>query len=155
MDDLISRSSLVRKIQKAQVSLETGDDRQWEINRKYHKGLAWAHRLALDEPAAERHGNVEGHLPHRAASGVYQAEFETAESETGFSFRRVKFQNQLKRGRKMENANDIREMAKKMRDAAEAADKLAEEIERKDCSEEDLEEATKNFVWKMTKLQVK
>lgn len=55
----------------------------------------------------------------------------------------------------MENANDIREMAKKMRDAAEAADKLAEEIERKDCSEEDLEEATKNFVWKMTKLQVK
>lgn len=56
MNDLISRSSLVRKIREAQAGLETGDEIKWEMNKKYHSGLAWAHRLALEEPSVERHG---------------------------------------------------------------------------------------------------
>lgn len=71
MDDLISRSSLVRKIQEAQASLETGDGRRWEMNKKYHSGLAWAHRLVLEEPGAERHGTwkaVFHFAPYQACS---------------------------------------------------------------------------------------
>lgn len=56
MNDMISRSSLIQKIQQAQASLETGDDGKWEMNKKYHSGLAWAHRLVAEEPSVEKHG---------------------------------------------------------------------------------------------------
>ena len=53
MEDLISRSKLIEEIKKAQESLESNDDRTWEMNKKYYKGLAWALRLILDAPAIE------------------------------------------------------------------------------------------------------
>ena len=53
MEDLISRSKLIEEIKKAQESLESNDDKTWEMNKKYYKGLAWALRLILDAPAIE------------------------------------------------------------------------------------------------------
>ena len=41
-----------RDQKKAQESLESNDDKTWEMNKKYYKGLAWALRLVLDAPAA-------------------------------------------------------------------------------------------------------
>lgn len=53
MDDLISRSKLIDEIKKAQKSLESSEDKTWEMNKKYYKGLAWALRLILDAPAVK------------------------------------------------------------------------------------------------------
>lgn len=50
MGRLIDADALVKQISEAQTSLETNNDRMWETNKKYHKGLAWAHRLTLDAP---------------------------------------------------------------------------------------------------------
>lgn len=52
-NDLISRAKLVEEISRAQSSLETNDPQKWELNKKYYKGLAWAHRLVLDAPAVD------------------------------------------------------------------------------------------------------
>ena len=45
---LIDANVLISEISKAQDSLKTDNDALWRINQKYYKGLAWAHRLALD-----------------------------------------------------------------------------------------------------------
>lgn len=55
----------------------------------------------------------------------------------------------------MDDAKDIREIAKTLRDAADAADKLAEVLENKDSTEKEIEDATKDFVWQMMKMQTK
>lgn len=52
MSDLISRSLLDAELQKAQESLESGDDSVWKRNRGHFKGLAWARRIAQSIPAA-------------------------------------------------------------------------------------------------------
>lgn len=60
MEDLISRDKLVQKIKDAQDSLMSNDDKTWEMNKNYFKGLSWAHRMTLDAPAEDaelvRHG---------------------------------------------------------------------------------------------------
>ena len=50
---LIECKSVIEKIVRAQDSLKTDDDALWEINSKYFKGLAWALRILLDEPAVD------------------------------------------------------------------------------------------------------
>lgn len=60
MDDMISRAKLVQKIKEAQDSLMSNDDKTWEMNKNYFKGLSWAHRLTLDAQPEDaepvRHG---------------------------------------------------------------------------------------------------
>lgn len=53
MPRYIDADALVEEIRKAQISLETNNDALWNINQKYYKGLAWAHRLTLDAPIAD------------------------------------------------------------------------------------------------------
>lgn len=48
MKDLIDRTELLKKIKEAQDSLMSDDDKTWERNKKYYKGLAWAYRLTLE-----------------------------------------------------------------------------------------------------------
>lgn len=61
--EYIERELLIWQIASAQNGLQSCDDRVWDINKKYFKGLAWARRLALDAPAADvvevRHGKWE------------------------------------------------------------------------------------------------
>lgn len=52
-EELVNRKYLIDEIAKAQTSLETDNDAMWAINQKYYKGLAWAHRLVIDAPAAD------------------------------------------------------------------------------------------------------
>jgi hypothetical protein len=58
--EYIERKALVEEIREAQRRLESCDDIKWERNKPYFKGLAWAHRIVLDAPAADvvevRHG---------------------------------------------------------------------------------------------------
>lgn len=51
--DLIDRKVIIEEIKNAQSSLESNNDVIWEMNQKYFKGLAWAHRIILDAPKAE------------------------------------------------------------------------------------------------------
>lgn len=51
--EYIERKALVEEIRKAQRRLESCDDIKWERNKPYFKGLAWAHRIVLDAPAAD------------------------------------------------------------------------------------------------------
>lgn len=53
MEDLISRTELLKKVREAQDRLQSNDDKIWERNKKYLKGLAWAHRLILEAAAVE------------------------------------------------------------------------------------------------------
>lgn len=50
--EYIDRDAVVKEIRAAQRKLESNDDNLWEINKPYFKGLAWAHRIVLDAPAA-------------------------------------------------------------------------------------------------------
>ena len=50
---LIDANALIADIAKAQDELITNNDALWQINQKYYKGLAWAHRLALDAPTVD------------------------------------------------------------------------------------------------------
>lgn len=50
MPEYIDRNEIVKKIKEAQNSLQSNDDKKWERNKNYFKGLAWAHRLILDAP---------------------------------------------------------------------------------------------------------
>ena len=59
--EYIEREALLAQITEAQVSLESDNDAVWELNKKYFKGLAWAHRLVLDTPAADVAPVVHGH----------------------------------------------------------------------------------------------
>ena len=53
MAEYIEREALREEIQIAQEGLESDNDIVWEMNKKYFAGLAWAHRLVLDAPAAD------------------------------------------------------------------------------------------------------
>lgn len=53
MAEYIERETLRKEIEKAQTSLESNDDKVWNRNKPYFKGLAWANRLILDAPAAD------------------------------------------------------------------------------------------------------
>lgn len=50
-EDLISRQKVVEEIKKAQENLQSDNDKTWEMNKKYYKGLAWALRIILDTPS--------------------------------------------------------------------------------------------------------
>ena len=45
-----------------------------------------------------------------------------------------------------------RDIAKALRDAADATDKVAGLMEKEDCTEVELEEALKDFAWQLMKL---
>lgn len=45
-----------------------------------------------------------------------------------------------------------RDIAKTLRDAADATDKVADLMEKEDCTEAELEEAMKDFAWQLMKL---
>lgn len=53
----------------------------------------------------------------------------------------------------MNSMEDIRKMAKALRDAADSADRLAAVLENKDSTEKEIEDATKDFTWQMVKMQ--
>lgn len=59
-NDLISRSALLEQTLVALKRLETGNDRLWEMNRKYHAGIAIANSIIINAPAVDaevvRHG---------------------------------------------------------------------------------------------------
>lgn len=46
----------------------------------------------------------------------------------------------------------LRDMAKALREAADAADKAMDVIEKEGCTEEELNESMKDFMWKIMKL---
>lgn len=50
MAEYIDRIELLNKIEAAQNSLMSDNDAMWEMNQKYYKGLAWAHRIIDDSP---------------------------------------------------------------------------------------------------------
>ena len=50
---LIDANAVIAEIMKAQDSLKTNNDALWNINSKYFKGLAWAHRIVLDAPTID------------------------------------------------------------------------------------------------------
>ena len=49
----IDAELLEKAIDEAQTSLETNDDKMWEINKPYYKGLCWARGLLNDQPTAD------------------------------------------------------------------------------------------------------
>ena len=49
----IDADLLEKAIDEAQTSLETNDDKMWETNKPYYKGLCWARRLLNDQPTAD------------------------------------------------------------------------------------------------------
>ena len=53
MARLIDADKLIKEITIAQETLQTSDDKQWERNKKYFKGLAWAHKIVLEQPTIE------------------------------------------------------------------------------------------------------
>lgn len=53
----------------------------------------------------------------------------------------------------MDSLEDIRKAAKTLRDAADAADRLAAVLENKGSTEKEIEDATKDFTWQMVKMQ--
>ena len=61
----IDADLLEKAIDEAQTSLETNDDKMWEINKPYYKGLCWARGLLNDQPTAEvvkvKHGEWIAH----------------------------------------------------------------------------------------------
>ena len=53
----------------------------------------------------------------------------------------------------MNNTEDIRKMAKAMRDAADSADRLAAVMENEESTEKEIEDATKDFTWQIVKMK--
>lgn len=51
--EYIEREAAINEIKAAQVALESDNDAVWEMNKKYFKGLAWAHNILLNIPAAD------------------------------------------------------------------------------------------------------
>ena len=51
-----------------------------------------------------------------------------------------------------EKTKGIRELAKAYRDVADAADKMADLMEKKDCTDAELDEALKELVWLAAKI---
>ena len=60
MAEYIEREALIREIKTAQEALQSDDDLLWELNKKYYAGLAWAHRIVLESPAADVAPKVNG-----------------------------------------------------------------------------------------------
>ena len=52
-NDLISRSALLEQISVELERLETDNDRLWEINRKYHAGMAIVNGIVINAPAVD------------------------------------------------------------------------------------------------------
>lgn len=53
--------------------------------------------------------------------------------------------------------NDIeqcRRVAKTLRDAADAADKIVDLMEKEDCTEAEMDEALKDFTWKLVQISM-
>ena len=49
----IDADELEKAIDDAQTSLQTNNDKMWEINKPYFKGLAWARALVIEQPTAD------------------------------------------------------------------------------------------------------
>lgn len=49
----IDADELEKAIDDAQTSLQTNNDKTWEINKPYFKGLAWARALVIEQPTAD------------------------------------------------------------------------------------------------------
>ena len=49
----IDADKLEKEIDNAQNSLQTNDDKLWDLNKPYFKGLCWARRLLIDQPTAD------------------------------------------------------------------------------------------------------
>jgi hypothetical protein len=67
MPRYIDADAVIKEIEQGQDSLKTNNDAMWEINKKYYKGLCWAHRIIDDQPTAdvvprERFDRVFGNL---------------------------------------------------------------------------------------------
>ena len=54
----------------------------------------------------------------------------------------------------MDNAEEILKMAKALRDAADSAERLASVLGKTDRTEKEIEDATKDFIWQIEKMQV-
>ena len=62
-------------------------------------------------------------------------------------------ENEKKEAREVKNAiAEYRSIAKTLRDAADATDKVADLMEKEDCTEAELEEAMKDLAWQFMKL---
>ncbi len=53
----------------------------------------------------------------------------------------------------MNDAKKYRELAAAFRGVADATDKVADVMEKEDSTPEQMEEAMKNFMWEMAKMQ--
>ena len=53
MERYIDADELEKAIDDAQTSLQTNNDKMWEINKPYFKGLAWARALVIEQPTAD------------------------------------------------------------------------------------------------------
>jgi hypothetical protein len=49
----IDADALIKEIEAGQDSLKTNNDAMWEINKKYYKGLCWAHKIIDEQPTAD------------------------------------------------------------------------------------------------------
>ncbi len=63
--------------------------------------------------------------------------------------------NDAKKYRKiaMNGAKEYREIATTFRGIADAADKVADVVEKENSTTEEMEEALKDFMWELTKMQ--
>lgn len=88
MAEYIEREALLTQIKEAQASLESGIDAIWEMNRKYFKGLAWAHRLILDASAVDVAPVVHGRWEESMVSApdYFGLVFGWKCSECGYNF---------------------------------------------------------------------
>ena len=50
---LIDANALDAELKRVQESLETGNDRKWELNKGQHKGIAWARAILRDAPEVD------------------------------------------------------------------------------------------------------
>ena len=64
---LIDADALSEDIDQAQDSLMTNDDKMWDINKPYFKGLAWARGLINDAPTVNPYEwiSVKDRLPEK------------------------------------------------------------------------------------------
>ena len=74
-EEYIKRSSLIEDIKKAQSMLVSNDDIEWQMNKQYYNGLAWAHGLILSAPAENvqevKTGEWINEPPYRTFGGEY------------------------------------------------------------------------------------
>ena len=76
--EYIEREALHKEIRKLQDKLETDNDKAWDINKPYYKGLAMARGILNEQPSADvapivhgewiGHGNWWGHIEYKCSA---------------------------------------------------------------------------------------